>query len=446
MRHHSQANAHKVYERPATLFDHIAGAGPEPEARSGYASSERSRVTMSCVLRYAAAHRPDLMVVENVVEAAKWGPDRDGSTFRWWLTELHSMGYETRPLMLNSAAFGVPQMRDRMFVACWRKGMGTPDLDHHVRAWCPSCEAIVDARQVFHHRTRAWPIGSWGKLGHQYDYRCDRCLTVADVAFTPVSTVIDWSDLGLRIGDRDRPLAPSTLDRIRRGIAAHGGRLPLVTLARTAAYGRLAWPVDEPIGTVTTHHDQALVSGIQLVAAGNTFERPGSTCRSRTLNEPTWTQHTTPAVGIATLDGVVVPFRQHTNPTPLDQPTFTQTAQQVPGLALWPTGAMFAKNNGAAHDTRYHPTSDPALTITSVDSTTLASTDQAGSVDLDNVRVRMFTVDEIRQIMAYPDGWRAVSPDPNKNPTQRDQVRLLGDGVTPPVLTWCTQQLLAIAA
>ena len=41
----------------------------------------------------------------------------------------------------------------------------------------------------------------------------------------------------------------------------------------------------------------------------------------------------------------------------------------------------------------------PALTITSVDSTILASTDQPGPVDLANVRVRMFSVDEIRRIL-----------------------------------------------
>ena len=151
--HHSQANAHKMYERPATLFDHIHGTGPEPEASSGYASSERSRVTMSCVIRYADAHRPDLMIVENVVEAAKWGPNRNGDTFRWWLGQLDNLGYRTRPLMLNSAAFGVPQMRDRMFVICWRKTMRTPDLEHRVEGWCQRCAPVVEARQVFRHRT-----------------------------------------------------------------------------------------------------------------------------------------------------------------------------------------------------------------------------------------------------------------------------------------------------
>ena len=83
--HHSQANAKKVYEQPATLFDHLTGDGPEPEARSGYASSERSRVTMSCVIRYADAHRPDLMVVELSTERW-WSPP-----FRCWSASMWSL-------------------------------------------------------------------------------------------------------------------------------------------------------------------------------------------------------------------------------------------------------------------------------------------------------------------------------------------------------------------
>jgi site-specific DNA-cytosine methylase len=92
-------------------------------------------------------------IVENVVEAAKWGPNRDGTTFRWWLNQIEDMGYTTRPMFLNSAAYGVAQMRDRMFVVCWDNGMRTPHLDHHRSAWCPACDRMVEARQVFRHCT-----------------------------------------------------------------------------------------------------------------------------------------------------------------------------------------------------------------------------------------------------------------------------------------------------
>ncbi len=99
----------------------------------------------------------------------------------------------------------------------------------------------------------------------------------------------------------------------------------------------------------------------------------------------------------------MVPFRNHTVPIRLDQPVPTQTAQQVPGLATWPAGAMFAKNNGTAADTRYHPTSDPFLTITAHDTTSLAAIDSHGPVRLNDVRFRMLTVDEIRKTMGHPD-------------------------------------------
>ena len=323
--------------------------------------------------------------------------------------------------------------------------------------------------------------------------------------------MIDWSDLGTRIGDRDRPLAESTMERIRRGLARFGGRPPFVTLTRSDAYGPLGWPVDEPCGTLTTRHDQALVSGCQVVAAGNTFERDGSTCRSRPLSDPSWAIHTTPAFGVAfqveamldmnnggwdgnryrptdqpaptvttipvprlvTHHGAVIPFRRHTHPTDLAEPgTHPDRPADPRPRHLARAGAMFAKNNGDGADTVYHATDDPFGTVTAADTTSLvtwidnyrsgphpvdepagtvtcverqalASTDAERPVDVDDVRFRMLSVAEIVRIMKYPDGFRFAGPD-DTEPSNRDKVRLLGDGVTPPVLTWLTDRTLGI--
>ena len=322
---------------------------------------------------------------------------------------------------------------------------------HHTVGWCARCDRAVEARQSFRRPTRSWPLAEWGKLGRQYDYRCTTCFQVVALALPAAATVIDWSDLGVRLGDRDRPLADSTMERIRRGLARFGGRPPFVTLTRSDVYGPLGWPVDGPVGTLTTRHDQALVSGCQVVAAGNTFEREGSTCRTRALSDPSWSIHTTPAFGLAFRvdgppaagmgqEGVVVPFRQHTTPTPLTGPAPTQTAQQIPGLALWPVTAMFAKNNGAGDDTAYHATADPFGTITAADTTSLvtwldnyksgphpvsepagtvtcverqaiASSDPDRPVDLDDVRFRMLKVAEIVAVMKYPADFRFAGPD-----------------------------------
>jgi site-specific DNA-cytosine methylase len=55
----------------------------------------------------------------------------------------------------------------------------------------------------------------------------------------------------------------------------------------------------------------------------------------------------------------------------------------------------------------------------------------------------MLQVAEIRRNMAYPDDFRFAGPGDHE-PSIRDKVRLLGDDVTPPVLTWLTVRTLAI--
>ncbi len=106
----------------------------------------------------------------------------------------------------------------------------------------------------------------------------------------------------------------------------------------------------------------------------------------------------------------------------------------------------FAKNNGGPADTKYHPLDDPANTITASRENTSLVTGPIEPVDRDEIRFRMLIPEtEIRDIMAYQPDWKAVNPD-GSEPTKEDVCRLLGDGVTPPVLEWLTNQTLEIMA
>ena len=125
--HHSPANAKKIYQRgrQSTLFEQ------DDFDEAAYANSERSRVTMSCVLRYADRHKPEILVVENVVEVTHWGPGRDGSTFAWWKRTLANIGYEIECVFLNSQFFPpCPQSRDRVYIVAWKRGNARPNLDY----------------------------------------------------------------------------------------------------------------------------------------------------------------------------------------------------------------------------------------------------------------------------------------------------------------------------
>lgn len=280
--HHSTANATKRYESQPSLFDPVDAHDPDDR----YAGSERSRVTMICPLLYAQKHRPDHVVIENVVEAAKWGPGRDGTQFRDWLNRWEIAGYEHEVLFLNSGFFPpVPQSRDRMYVVFWRRGLRRPDLRHRPDAWCARCDEVVTAGQAWKPTKPSWPLPRWGKYGAQYTYACTGCGSEVVPLRLPAASVIDWSDLGGRIGDRERPLAPRTVRRVRRCVTKFAGFPPVLVDPEGQAHLLQGHVYPNRIEARGRHHTEPLpttVAGTNntylatlVKHAGNTFERPG---------------------------------------------------------------------------------------------------------------------------------------------------------------------------
>jgi DNA (cytosine-5)-methyltransferase 1 len=73
---------------------------------------EESRKTALQVLRFAEALKPRWIVIENVVSMRNW------SRYAELIAAIESLGYKTHVHVLNSADFGVPQSRRRMFIVC----------------------------------------------------------------------------------------------------------------------------------------------------------------------------------------------------------------------------------------------------------------------------------------------------------------------------------------
>ena len=76
--------------------------------------SEESKQTAFQVCRFASALQPRWIVVENVVHMRSW------SKYRRWLNRLERLGYKHSEQVLDSADFGVPQSRKRLFIVCDR--------------------------------------------------------------------------------------------------------------------------------------------------------------------------------------------------------------------------------------------------------------------------------------------------------------------------------------
>lgn len=108
------------------------------------------------------------------------------------------------------------QWRDRIYIVLSRKGIRMRRIEPRPPAWCDQCQAVVEAVQSWKRDT---PIRV-GKYGRQYVYVCSagqHARQIVEPYVLPAAAVIDWSDLGERIGDRKRPLAAATMRRIEVG-------------------------------------------------------------------------------------------------------------------------------------------------------------------------------------------------------------------------------------
>ncbi|MCP4263583.1 MAG: DNA cytosine methyltransferase [Planctomycetes bacterium] len=81
---------------------------------------EKSRSTALQVLRFAKAFEPRWIIVENVVGMKSW------VRYDEFINDIEKIGYHTRTQTLNSADFGVPQARRRLFIMFDREMIPNP--------------------------------------------------------------------------------------------------------------------------------------------------------------------------------------------------------------------------------------------------------------------------------------------------------------------------------
>lgn len=158
------------------------------------------RSTAWAVTSCLETKRPRMVVVENVPEFREW------ELFPVWLWSIQCLGYQTTVQVLNSADFGVPQARQRLFVVG--------------------------------HREREVAIQS---PGHRH---------------IPAREIIDW-DAGQWSPVEAPGRSERTLAQYRAGRDRHGERF-LIAYYGSEKDGR---SVDRPIGTITTVDRYAVVKG-----------------------------------------------------------------------------------------------------------------------------------------------------------------------------------------
>lgn len=441
---HSQARGVSRRRQDPSLWD-----APDP-------SAERSRSTMWDVPRFAEQLAYDAIVVENVVEAARW------VGWRAWHVAMEDLGYEHEVLSINSMHHGVAQSRDRLFVVFWKRGLSV-DLTRESTAWCSRCDRLELCRQAWKNGRRV------GRYRQQWVWACSTCGTTCDPEARPAADIIDWSLACPRIGDRLRPLAAATRARILAGLQRYGWA-PVITAGAGNVFettpGNRARPLDQPLAVQQTTATHALATA--PVAFGINTAHGG---RLHDLTEP----HPTVCASDDRLS-LVVPLRQHGHAQPTDRPLPTIAAGGTHHGFLVPMrsgrnrshgidepmatvvaggnyGGLVMRNNGGSAE-MVTPADEPVRTVTTKGhqsllvpyygtgrarssdepAPTVTTRDRCAVVDpeaiVDDCGFRMLEPHEIAAAMAFPPGY--IPRDLPK----KHQVKLAGNAVTAPVMEW----------
>lgn len=435
---------------------------------------KRSRATMWDVIRFTEQHRYQAVLVENVVEVADWGDDDTarGGLFQVWLMAMHNLGYKHRIISLNAMHAGIfgqaaPQSRDRVYIAFWRRGNPAPDFEEMLRpqAYCGTCDEVVRARQW-------WKKGNGqdrpGRYRAQYLYRCPNTAchnAIVEPAWVPASSIIDWSDLGTRIGDRDKPLADKTMRRIQMGIERHWTPVHVEHNGNgydaadpkhprymdPESYYR-AWPVAEPFKTQHTRESKGIALHPLMTPAGGTWNDT-----AEPVDKPFRTRTTRESEGLAFPPLMVnnVSGSDASRSTPISgvAPTIVAgglhaslvTHPEAFSMAYYGSGvntnrindtvstittverhALITRMNSVPGDPSYltTPQHEPVRTITTAGHQALLNA-QRPTVDIADVHFRMLNPTEIKQAMAFPKEYEMVG-------TRREQVKMSGNAVCPP--------------
>jgi len=201
-------------------------------ARGGKPINDQSRATAWCVVRWAEALRPNIILVENVPEFETWGAigangrplkTKRGATFLAWVNALESLGYAVDWRVLCAADYGDPTTRRRLFV-----------------------QAVRGRRKVV-----------WPEPTHAPAEETD--LLGSRKAWVAAREIIDWSLTGQSIYERKRPLSDKTMKRIMVGLERFGLKSTVVSAGGPSCNAR---PVDQPMGTILTRDHRGLATPV----------------------------------------------------------------------------------------------------------------------------------------------------------------------------------------
>lgn len=212
------------------------------KAKGGQPRKQGLRILPWAVYKHAKKILPDVIIMENVEEIQQWGPldkdgkpipERKGEDYRRFICAMKSLGYEFDSRELVAADYGAPTTRKRWYAIFRRDG-----------------KKIV------------WPEPTHNKTG-----------TDGKEKWVPVSSVLNFSDLGKSIFGRKKPLAENTMRRTARGLEKFVFRNPEPFIIQVNHSGDSfrGQKVNDPLPTITQKHGFGVITPVGAPFIDKTF-------------------------------------------------------------------------------------------------------------------------------------------------------------------------------
>lgn len=230
------------------------------KAKGGQPREKGLRILPWAVYKHAKKILPDVIIMENVEEIQQWGPldeyghpipERKGEDYQAFICSMKNLGYQFDSRELVAADYGAPTTRKRWYAIFRRDG-----------------KPIV------------WPepTHSKGGIGGKQPW-------------VPVSTVLQFADIGKSIFGRKKPLADNTMRRIARGLDKFVFRNPepFIMVYNAGGYTGAGSGVKAPAPTITTMPRHALVTPLLIQYHSETAKHE---VRGQEVSEPIMTLDT----------------------------------------------------------------------------------------------------------------------------------------------------------
>lgn len=238
------------------------------KAKGGKPRERGLRVLPWAVHKHAKDIKPDVIIMENVEEIQEWGPldekgypipERKGEDYQKFISAMENLGYEFGSRELVAADYGAPTTRKRWYAIFRRDG-----------------KPII------------WPDQTHSKDG-----------AGGKESWVPVSTVLDFTDIGKSIFGRKKPLADNTMRRIARGLEKFvlQNPDPFIMKCYGGNYKGSGSSIGSPFHTITTVDHNALVTPYMIQYHSETAK---GEVRGQEVSRPIQTIDTSNRYGLVT--------------------------------------------------------------------------------------------------------------------------------------------------